>query len=110
MSLNYHEPVMTSEIVELLSPVASGVIVDATYGGDGLRVADVIPDGPADKPDSRLEQGDIVLQVNDRVIASGADLTRALTGEYPRDDVLRVARRYLRSERTVKVSVGRSPV
>ncbi len=31
----YHEPVMTREIVELLEPIDRGVLVDATYGGGG---------------------------------------------------------------------------
>ncbi len=31
----YHVPVMASEVVELLAPLRTGVIVDATYGGGG---------------------------------------------------------------------------
>jgi 16S rRNA (cytosine1402-N4)-methyltransferase len=31
----YHTPVMTSEVVGLLAPLGSGVVVDATFGGGG---------------------------------------------------------------------------
>ena len=31
----YHTPVMTAEVVELLAPLVTGVVVDATFGGGG---------------------------------------------------------------------------
>ncbi len=31
----YHQPVMVAEVVDLLTPIESGVIVDATFGGGG---------------------------------------------------------------------------
>ena len=79
-----------------------GVRFDGAYEGDGLRVADVIPDGPADSAHSRLEPGDVVLRANGVAVADRADLTRALTGEYPRDDVL-VVRGTNGTERAVTI-------
>ncbi|CAN5267066.1 16S rRNA (cytosine(1402)-N(4))-methyltransferase RsmH [soil metagenome] len=35
----YHVPVMTAEVVELLAPLGSGVVVDATFGGGGHTAA-----------------------------------------------------------------------
>ncbi|MBA2337114.1 MAG: 16S rRNA (cytosine(1402)-N(4))-methyltransferase, partial [Acidimicrobiia bacterium] len=32
---DFHTPVMTSEVVGLLAPLRSGVVVDATFGGGG---------------------------------------------------------------------------
>ncbi len=41
----YHEPVMAPQVVELLAPVRTGVIVDATFGGGGHATAllDALP-------------------------------------------------------------------
>lgn len=36
---SYHVPAMTAEVVELLTPVREGVIVDATFGGGGHTAA-----------------------------------------------------------------------
>jgi len=36
---SYHDPVMTTEIVELFAPLTGGVIVDATFGGGGHSAA-----------------------------------------------------------------------
>lgn len=35
----YHDPVMVHEVVELFSPLAHGVVVDATFGGGGHSAA-----------------------------------------------------------------------
>ncbi|MGH9195084.1 MAG: 16S rRNA (cytosine(1402)-N(4))-methyltransferase, partial [Acidimicrobiia bacterium] len=32
---DYHRPVLAGEVVELLSPVPPGVVIDATFGGGG---------------------------------------------------------------------------
>ena len=34
---NYHRPVLATEAVELLTPRAGSLVVDATVGGGGLR-------------------------------------------------------------------------
>lgn len=36
---DYHVPVMVAEVVELMAPLATGVVVDATYGGGGHSAA-----------------------------------------------------------------------
>ena len=43
----YHEPVLISEVVEVFKPLASGVVVDATFGGGGhtRRLLEELSDG-----------------------------------------------------------------
>ncbi|MBS1261193.1 MAG: Tricorn protease [Calditrichaeota bacterium] len=55
-----------------------GVEFDSEYDGDGLRVAWVLPDGPADEEDMRLEPGDIVRTVNDMPVSVSDNLFAAL--------------------------------
>ncbi len=52
-----------------------GVLWDPSYAGPGLRVEKVIPGGPADRKESRLNAGDLVLRVDGRPVDRSVDLT-----------------------------------
>lgn len=70
---SYHEPVLAIEIVELLSSLPAGVVVDATLGGGGhaRAVLDAAPHlrvvGIDRDPDARLAAGERLGDVADRV-------------------------------------------
>lgn len=61
-----------------------GVRFDPAFAGPGLRVADVVPDSPADRQITRIKAGDVILAVNDAAVAPGYDLTQLLNGPLPR--------------------------
>ncbi len=48
------------------------------YEGEGLRIARVLPHGPADKEASRLQPGDILLAVEGQPVSRSENLFRAL--------------------------------
>lgn len=50
-----------------------GVHFDDTYDGPGLRIAAIIPGGPADLGDTPLQPGAIILSVDGEPINAGAD-------------------------------------
>ena len=62
-----------------------GVRLDATR-----RVTFVHPDGPANLPQSRLDIGDQILEIDEQVIRDDTPLTRMLNGRLDRDIVLKV--------------------
>lgn len=62
-----------------------GVRLDATH-----RVTYVHPNGPADRPTSRLHIGDLITGVDGQTIRSDVSLTRLLNGRLDRDIVLTV--------------------
>ena len=51
-----------------------GLLYDMTYDGDGLKVAEVIVNGPFDKAASKMGAGSIVTAVNGEPIVAGADM------------------------------------
>ncbi|MDX2037921.1 MAG: S41 family peptidase [Isosphaeraceae bacterium] len=58
--------------------------------GPGLRVRDVIPDGPADLKKSRVAPGETVLTIDGTKVGPETDMTELLNGPLDRDIVLRV--------------------
>ena len=89
----YHVPVMAAQVVDLLAPVAPGVIVDATFGGGGHTRAllDASPDvsvlGLDRDPDARSQVPD---GTRTRLVtANFADLAQVLadpgTGRWVHD-------------------------
>ncbi|MGB0327484.1 MAG: S41 family peptidase [Akkermansiaceae bacterium] len=62
-----------------------GVRLDATR-----RVVAIHPNGPADRPSSRLFIGDLLLKVNGEKLTSGTSLTKLLTGQPGQDITLTV--------------------
>jgi len=55
-----------------------GLLYDWTYAGDGLRVAEVIQDGPADKAASRIRAGTIIERIDGRALDAGIDVYQLL--------------------------------
>jgi len=55
-----------------------GLLYDWTYAGDGLRVAEVIQDGPADKAASRVHAGTIIERIDGRALDAGIDFYQLL--------------------------------
>ncbi|KPL20238.1 MAG: hypothetical protein AMJ75_12045, partial [Phycisphaerae bacterium SM1_79] len=69
-----------------------GVRFDANYKGPGLKVKDVLPNGPADRQKSRIEPGEIVRSIDGADVDPGMDLTEVLNGPLDRDIRLSVHR------------------
>lgn len=62
-----------------------GCTFEADYDGPGLKVASVLPRMPADRAESKLVPGDIILAVNGEPVGPDAPIERALidtVGEY----------------------------
>jgi tricorn protease len=69
-----------------------GVRFDPKYLGPGLKIRDVLPDGPADKAKSKLRAGDIIQQIDGQRVDPTMDLTLVLNGPLDRDISLVVLR------------------
>lgn len=67
-----------------------GVRFDSSYVAPGLKIADVIPRGPADQVESRLAAGEIILTIDGMKVDRSFDLTQVLNGRLDRDISLRV--------------------
>ncbi|TWT41227.1 hypothetical protein RAS1_39210 [Phycisphaerae bacterium RAS1] len=55
-----------------------GVFVDQTWPGPGLKIASIVRQGPADRSESRLYVGDVLLKVGGVEVGPDAPLDRAL--------------------------------
>ena len=69
-----------------------GVRFVEDYRGPGLLVRDVIPDGPADREQSKLRAGDVILSIDSKAVDPAMDLTTVLNGPIDRDITLRIER------------------
>lgn len=67
-----------------------GLRFDPKFKGPGLKVRDVILDGPADESDSKIEAGEIVMTIDGTTVDPALDLTEILNGDLARDITLRV--------------------
>lgn len=67
-----------------------GVRFDPAFAGPGLKIRDVLRDGPADKKRSRLDSGDIVTKIDGVLVGPNADLTSILNGPLDREITLTV--------------------
>lgn len=59
---------------------ALGLLYDLNYNGKGLKVAEVIEGGPADRADNRLVPGTIITAINGETIEADTDHNRVLNG------------------------------
>ena len=69
-----------------------GVRFVEDYNGPGLKVRDVIRNGPADRETSKLKKDDVILSIDGTVVDPAMDLTRLLNGRLDRDISLKVKR------------------
>jgi len=67
-----------------------GLRFDPQHKGPGLRVRDVIPGGPVDRVQSKIETNDLVLSIDGRTVDPDIELTAILNGTLTRDIHLRV--------------------
>jgi len=67
-----------------------GVRFDETHNGPGLKIRDVLPEGPADQKKSRLLPGEIILKIDETAVDPSMDLTTVLNGVPSRDVSLHV--------------------
>ena len=52
-------------------PIQSGILglrFDSHYRGKGLKISEIIPDGPCDQPDARAKVGEVLVAINDTPI------------------------------------------
>jgi tricorn protease len=69
-----------------------GLVFDRFFGGPGWKVASVVPRGPADRGESRLRPGDILLEIDGRSLEPGTDPSLVLNGPPGRELQLKVSR------------------
>lgn len=69
-----------------------GVRFEEGFNGPGLLVRDVIKNGPADRSDSQMQSGDIILSIDGTAVDPAMDLTKILNGRLDRDIELQVLR------------------
>lgn len=67
-----------------------GVRFDAGHRGPGVKIRDVLPNGPADKAGNRLFADELILAIDGVTIDPTYDLTQVLNGSLARDLVLTV--------------------
>ncbi len=58
-----------------------GVIYDEDYEGDGLKIKEVLPDGPLQLAYPEVKAGDVVYSIEGKVIKAGEDWYSILTGK-----------------------------
>ena len=68
-----------------------GLRFDDDFKRPGLKVRDRLPGGPADRVESLVEAGEIVLSIDGTLVDSSMDLTPLLNGPLDRSITLRVA-------------------
>ncbi len=69
-----------------------GARFDENHRGPGLLIRDIIPDSPADREQSKLQAGDVILSIDSKPVDPGMDLTTVLNGPIDRDILLHVQR------------------
>jgi tricorn protease len=79
-----------------------GVRFDPTYGGPGLKIRDVLPNGPATRKQSTLAPGEIILSIDGTAVDPTMDLTTILNGTLDREFKLQV-RGVNKKERQVRL-------
>lgn len=67
-----------------------GVRFEHGHRGPGLKIRDVLPDGPASKVKSQLAAGEVILSIDGTTVDPAQDLTGVLNGPLARDITLRV--------------------
>jgi tricorn protease len=67
-----------------------GLRFDPEFNGPGLKVRDIIPDGPATESGSVISPGEVILSIDGIYVDPKIDLTTVLNGRTSRDVLLKV--------------------
>ena len=78
-----------------------GVRFDPKFSGPGLKVRDVIPDGPATESGSEISPGEVILSIDGVSVDPKIDLTTVLNGRANRNVFLKVISKGKKIERNV---------
>jgi tricorn protease len=99
----------TSDPASTWSPVTAhlGLRWDYSHVGPGLKVRDVIADGPADRRGAGIAAGDVVLRIEGTPVDATTDLARVLNGPATREDVALALRKPEGVERSVRIRPAR---
>lgn len=86
-----------------------GVVADATYTGDGIRIAEILRRGPLSKKSLNVTPGDIILAIDGKTIEAGKDYYPLLEGKAGRNTNLTIksANGKERNVRVKPISIGR---
>ena len=63
------------------APGYLGVLYDNDYKGDGLRIKEVLPDGPVSLADDEIAPGDLILTIDGQPVTAGANWYGLLAGK-----------------------------
>src|SRR5699024_11054736 len=84
-----------------------GLLYDQKYKGEGIKISAVIPGGPMDKADSKIEPGDLITQINGQKIEADENWNKYLTNLKDKHTRIRFKRDGKTFDETVKpVSLG----
>jgi tricorn protease len=72
------------------STVHLGVRFDPSYRGPGLRVRDVLPNGPADHRKTKIDPGETIVSIDGTALDIGMDLTTVLNTPPGKEFVVKV--------------------
>jgi len=81
-----------------------GLRFDPEWEGEGLRVKEVIKDGPCDKPDAKVRKGEIILQIDGKKVGNTTNYFGLLRGKVGEKVELLVAKRPIGKKRRVIVT------
>ncbi len=82
-----------------------GVRFVPQHKGPGLKVRDVLPQGPADRTSSRIRPGELLLKINGQAVDPDLDLTTVLNGPPGREFELEVQDAQGKTRRVVVRSI-----
>ncbi len=68
-----------------ISTAHLGVRFDLDYRGPGLKVRDVLPNGPADREVSKIEPNEVIVSIDGVSVDPQMDLSKVLNGPLERD-------------------------
>lgn len=77
-----------------------GLIWDESYKGKGLKVAEILKRGPADKKGLGLKAGDVIVSIDGEELADNTNLSKLLNGKVGEVVVLKVSEKP--DDKTVK--------
>jgi tricorn protease len=67
-----------------------GLRFDRAFAGPGLKVSEVLADGPTDTPRCRVQPGEVVVSMDGTEVGPATDLTTVLNGSWPRELLLEI--------------------